>query len=367
MIPEKKILSMAAHPLASDLEEIFFRLGPLWEEFRGQSIFLTGGTGFFGKWLLESFVRANHRLSLGLQVLVLTRNKARLLTELPYLAQEKAIRFMHGDVRTFTFPEEKFSYVIHMATTSAEATFSGEKPLEKFTTSVMGTQRVLEFTARCGASKLLLTSSGNAYGPIPSGLAAINENHIGAPDLENPVASALGEGKRAAELLSRIYSANHGFEVKICRCFSFIGPYLQTDIHYAAGNFIRDAAAGNPIHIRGDGTPIRSFLYPTDMIVWLMTLLLRAPSGRLYNLGSEEAISIRALAERIALRSGSEVIIDGTRNNLPTSSPDSYVPSISRIINEHGVIREVSLDVAIDRTLEFHKKHSASGKPRIWK
>lgn len=355
-MPEQNAPSCPKHPLASDLDEILTRLSPLWEEFRGQSIFLTGGTGFFGKWILESLLWADRRLSLGLRVMVLTRDKARLLAELPYLAGEKSISFLPGDVRNFCFPEDRFAYVIHMATTSAEATYRGEPPLEKFTTSVMGTQRVLEFTARCGASKLLLTSSGNAYGPIPCGLSAITENHVGAPDIENPVVSALGEGKRAAELLARIYADTHGFEAKICRCFTFMGPYLQTDIHYAAGNFIRDAAAGQPIRIRGDGTPIRSFLYPTDMIVWLMTMLLRAPSGRLYNLGSEEAISIRELAERIAQRSGSKVIIEGEKTRLATSSPDSYVPSLDRIRNELGVIREVSLNAAIDRTLDFQRR-----------
>ena len=355
MITEKSPVP-TAHPLANDLEEIFLRVGHLWEEFRGKSIFITGGTGFFGKWLLESLVWANRHLDLDLRILVLTRNQTALLDELPHLSFEKEISFLNGDVRTFSFPAEKFSYVIHMATTSAEATFIGETPLEKFTTSALGTQRVLEFTAKCGARKFLLTSSGNAYGPISGGNTSISENHSGAPDIEDPISSALGEGKRAAELLTRIYSANHGFEAKICRCFTFIGPYLQTNFHYAAGNFIRDAVVGKQIRVRGDGTQLRSFLYPTDLIVWLLNVLLRAPSGRLYNLGSDEAISIGELAKRIAHRSGNEVLIEGTKKNVATSSPDCYVPSIDRILNELGLNREVSLDTAIDRTLAFQKR-----------
>lgn len=355
MIPESPP-AINPHPLARDLDEIFGRVGNLWEEFRGQSIFITGGTGFFGKWLLESLIWANRLLALDCRILVLTRDQTRLLAELPHLAAEKPVRFLHGDVRSFTFPDEKFSYVIHMATTSAEATFGGEKPLEKFTTSAFGTQRVLEFTARCGATKFLLTSSGNAYGPISGVNGPVSETHPGAPDIENPVSSALGEGKRAAELLTRIYSENFGFEAKICRCFTFLGPYLQTDLHYAAGNFIRDAAAGKPIRVRGNGTPLRSFLYPTDLIVWLINLLFRAPSGRLFNIGSEETISIGALAESIARRSGSKVIIEGGKASLATSSPDTYVPSIFRIMHELGLSREVSLDEAIDRTIAFQKK-----------
>ncbi len=353
--------SQTNHRLAGDLDEIFHRVGNLWEEFRGRGIFVTGGTGFFGKWLLDSLLWADRRLSLDLRILVLTRDPGRLLAELPHLAGGKTIRFLTGDVRDFTFPDEKFSYVIHMATTSAEATFGGEKPLEKFTTSALGTQRVLEFAARYGVEKFLLTSSGNAYGPVTGKTTAITEDHPGAPDITAPVSSALGEGKRAAELLARIYSDNHGFEAKICRCFTFLGPYLQTDLHYAAGNFIRDAVAGKPIRIHGDGTPLRSFLYPTDLIVWMMNLLLRGKSGRLYNIGSEEAVSIGTLAEKIARLSGSKVIVEGAQTQLATSSPNTYVPSIARIVNELGVSREISLDTAITRTLSFHhnKTHFA--------
>lgn len=354
LLPESSP-SRTAHPLAQDLQEILLRTGDLWEELRGQSVFITGGTGFFGKWLLESLVWANHRLALGVRIMVLTRDKAHVLKELPHLAEEKTLRFLHGDIRTFSFPAEKFSHVIHMATTSAEATFSGEKPLEKFTTSCFGTQRVLEFTARCGARKFLLTSSGNAYGPIAGQTEAITEDNPGAPDIENPISSALGEGKRTAELLTRIYANDYGFEAKICRCFTFIGPYLQTDLHYAAGNFIRDAVAGKPIRIRGDGTPLRSFLYPTDLIVWLLNLLFRAPSGRLYNVGSDETVSVGKLAEKIAARTGTGVVIENQIRHLATSSPDSYVPSISRIKRELGLTVEVDLDMAIDRSIAFYK------------
>ena len=347
---------MSTHRLADDLEEIFYRAGDFWEAFRDRRVFVTGGTGFFGKWLLESLVWADHHLSLGLRVVVLTRDPWRLKAELPHLAASRAISFITGDVRTFSFPDEKFAYVFHLATTSAEATFAGEGPLEKFTTSAYGTQRVLEFAARCGVEKFLLTSSGNAYGPARAPGALLAEDDRLAPDIECPESSALGEGKRASELLARIFSGTYGFEVKLCRCFSFIGPYLQTDLHYAAGNFIRDAVCGRPVQVKGSGRPLRSFLYPTDLIVWLLTLLFRGVSCRLYNVGSDEVVSIRELAEKIARASGGSVVIEGDETRLATSSPDVYVPSISRITSELGVRREVSIETAIARTLAFHSK-----------
>lgn len=341
--------------LAGDLEEIVSRLAPKLKELRGERLFITGGTGFFGKWLLETLAWVNKRLAADISATVLTRNNGRFLEQMPQLAGNGAISFVHGDIRNFSFPPGHFSHLIHMATTSAEATFADEPPLEKFTTTVQGTQRVLEFAARCGAGKILLTSSGNAYGPVTDHPLPVSEEYPGAPDITRPVASALGEAKRAAELLARIHAGMNTYEVKICRCFTFIGPYLQTDIHYAAGNFIRDAINGGPIRVRGNGTPVRSFLYPTDLLVWLLTILFDAPSGRLYNVGSSEPVSIGELAGKIAGQAGCRAIIENSSDEKETSSPDYYFPETTRIVKELKVEQTVDLDTAITRTLNYYR------------
>lgn len=341
--------------LAGDLEEIVSRLAPKLKELRGERLFITGGTGFFGKWLLETLAWVNKRLAADISATVLTRNSGRFLEQMPQLAGNGAIGFVHGDIRNFSFPPGHFSHLIHMATTSAEATFADEPPLEKFTTTVQGTQRVLEFATRCGAGKILLTSSGNAYGPVTDHPLPVSEEYPGAPDITRPVASALGEAKRAAELLARIHAGMNTYEVKICRCFTFIGPYLQTDIHYAAGNFIRDAINGGPIRVRGNGTPVRSFLYPTDLLVWLLTILFDAPSGRLYNVGSSEPVSIGELAGKIAGQAGCSATIENSSDEKETSSPDYYFPETTRIVKELKVEQTVDLDTAIIRTLNYYR------------
>jgi nucleoside-diphosphate-sugar epimerase len=333
---------------AADLEDILARTEGLWEEVRGQRLFVTGGTGFFGKWLIGSLLHINRRLDLKAQVWVLTRQSGPM-------EEIEGLTWVHGDGRDFVFPTGSFSHIVHAAATSAVATFSGEPPLAKVDNVVGGTRRVLEFAAACGARKFLLTSSGSAYGPMPAGRQAFNEDDLGAPDLADPIGSALGESKRMAELLVRAYANSCGFDAKIARCFSFIGPYLPLDLHYAIGNFIRDALAGGPVVVTGDGSPIRSWLYMTDLIVWLWTLLFRGTSNRMYNVGSDEAVPIAEAARRVASLTGTKVRFLGTRAAAPTASTSIYVPEVRRIDTELGLRRMIPLDEAIDRTVSFYR------------
>ncbi|MDB6024805.1 MAG: epimerase, partial [Verrucomicrobiales bacterium] len=255
--------SRDVNPLADDLDLVLTHTKGLWEELRGQKIFITGGTGFFGVWLLESFVWANEHLNLKAEALVLTRDIEKFAQKSPQLAKKSCLRFIAGDIRDFAFPSEQFAFVIHAAT-DASAKLNDENPLLMLATVVEGTRRALDFAVHCGAKKFLLASSGAVYGSQPQDLVHVPEEFSGGPNQSDP-RSAYGEGKRMAELLCAIYAKQIGIEAKIARCFAFVGPHLPLDSHFAIGNFIRDAMSGGPILIKGDGTPERSYLYAADL------------------------------------------------------------------------------------------------------
>ncbi|NQT30026.1 MAG: NAD(P)-dependent oxidoreductase [Candidatus Saganbacteria bacterium] len=338
------------NPLTDDLNHIIKHTQGLWEDLRGKRLFITGGTGFFGCWLLESFAWANKNLNLNASAVVLTRNPNAFVKKVPHLASNPAIQFHVGDIRDFDFPPGEFSYIIHAAATSARATFNSEDPLTKFDTVVAGTRHILDFAVKCGAKNFLLTSSGAVYGKQPANMTHTLEDYCGAPDPTNP-GSAWGESKRAAEFLCSYYSSKYGLKTKIARCFVFVGPYLPLDIHYAIGNFIRDGLEGGPIKVNGDGTPYRSYLYAADLAIWLWTILLKGKSCRAYNVGADDAITISDLAKVVAKVFKKPMEIKIAKQPLSQQPPSRYVPAVGRVLAELNLKQTIGLKDAIYRTV----------------
>jgi nucleoside-diphosphate-sugar epimerase len=332
-----------------DLEHILEHTLGLREDLRGGRLFVTGGTGFFGRWMLESFLRANDRLSLGADATVLTRDPRRFAEAAPHVAGHAAVRLHSGDVKTFDFPETEYTHVLHMATEAGP----GMTPSRSFQTAIAGTERVLALAALRGARKLLLTSSGAVYGTQPPDCERLSEDYIGAPRPED-VSAGYGHGKRAAEYLCSVAAAQTGLQVKIARCFAFVGPLLPLDANFAIGNFIRDALYRDQIEVIGDGTARRSYLYAADLAVWLWTILIRGESGRPYNVGSEADLRISDLALLVArvVRPGTPVrVAEVAAAGVPAAR---YVPSTARAAHELGVRGRVTLDEAVLRTADWY-------------
>ena len=298
-------------------------------------IFITGGTGFFGKSMLDYRLRHPDWEWAQAEWVILSRAPERFAEAYPQLAQQEGISFVAGDVRDFAIPQGPFDAIIHAAT-SAVTTLSDEEM-----TSVIldGARRMVDFAKTTGCRTILFTSSGAVYGPRTEPAAE--------SDACDPT-TAYGKGKLAAERLL----VESGFDIKIARCFAFVGPYLNRGIHFAIGNFIQDCLDGKPITINGDGTPLRSYLYADDLMEWLFAILERGEPGRPYNVGSDHAISILELAERVrrVLGTRNEIVVKGRPE--AGAMPSVYVPEIGRAQGELGLSVSVSLDEAIRRTVE---------------
>jgi nucleoside-diphosphate-sugar epimerase len=333
-------------------------LAPIWQqvatsitEIDSSRLFITGGTGFFGCWLLESLRYAKKHLGLRTEVVVLTRDPGAFAKKMPHLVKMPGLTLWSGDVVNFTYPTGPFTHVIHAAT-EASASLNQEQPLIMLDTIVEGTRRVLDFSVQLNVRKFLLTSSGGIYGTQPPTLSHIDETYYGAPDPLN-LTSAYGLGKRMAEHLCMIYSNQYGFDVKIARCFAFVGPYLPLTTHFAIGNFIHNAGQHHPIQIMGDGSPYRSYLYASDLVVWLWTILCQGESGRAYNVGSEEAINLASLAKLVAKSAQVELPIVIAKKPDPDVLPARYVPQTQRAQKELQLKQTVNLEDSIQRTLRW--------------
>jgi nucleoside-diphosphate-sugar epimerase len=341
----------------SDLESITGTAAADLDQWRGARLLVTGATGFFGRWLVESFDHANTTLGLGASLVGIAGPDEDIAATVPHLLNLPQVEIVTADIRNLRAairPRDTgpFDAIIHAAI-QVDASSYASAPLPTIETGILGSWEVFELAHAAQSKRVLFLSSGGVYGAQPSTVERMNEGQTTSLDPTDP-ASAYGESKRAAETLAACYHRQYGLDMVIARPFSFVGPALPLDRHFAIGNFIRDALGGGPIAITSDGRPLRSYLYPTDLVVALWALLARGTAGRAYNIGSEEAIALSDVAQRVAAAAGASVKIQ-VRGN-PTDGPvPRYLPDTTRIRQELGVQPMVSLDTAIARTIAWHR------------
>jgi nucleoside-diphosphate-sugar epimerase len=302
------------------------------ETFSGKCVFVTGGTGVIGKWLLEFLVRLNAQIS------VLSRNPDLFVTCHREFAGSPNIKFVKGDIRNFSFPRGHFDCVIHgAAPVTSEITDS-----EFSSIVVLGTARVLKFANFAKAKRFLYLSSGAVYGMQPPNIDCIPETYPC-----NPI-TAYGKGKLEAEELC----LGSPLEVVVARCFSFSGPLIPTNGRFAIGEFIGSCLRNEPIKIKGDGESVRSYMFASDLVEWLLVLLSKGKAGETYNVGSPYPISILDLATAIHsfFGKGNEVVVAGKQDFKGTSR--RYVPCVSKANSEMELEQRISLYETICKTVE---------------
>lgn len=309
------------------------------KSFDGKHIFLTGGTGFFGKSILDMLKKGFLSKSC---FTILSRDPEAFLRRNPEYSGMDRVRFIKGDIRDFVFPFGKFDGMIHGATPAVTTL----QPGEMRNIILEGSKRVLEFARYAEIPRLLFISSGAVYGPLPSGVLKAVETLPCAPVTEYGIAKLEAEDMFFSSGISSVAA----------RCFAFIGPRLDLNIHFAVGNFLRNCLNGEEIIIKGDGTPLRSYLYADDLVQWLFTIMARGNSGESYNVGSPEAISIAELAAAVATHFDPAPSGRICRKPIPGAVPEIYVPDVSKAMNELGVKVNISFSEAVELCKNFHRK-----------
>ena len=203
-------------------------------------IFMTGGTGFFGRALLRYWMVRKELGSFGEEVGILTRSPQAFLDSYPEFSKLSWLKLIEGDVLDYsTLPKNfKIDRIIHAATESTNgASLTAFKTYNDIT---VGAKNILNFAVQNNVRRLILTRSGAVYGPQPGSLDKIPEDYLGRTDPLLP-SSAYGFGKSAAEHLCCLYRDKYDLQTVIARCFAFVGPDLPLTAHYAMGNFVHDA------------------------------------------------------------------------------------------------------------------------------
>ncbi|MDB5799551.1 MAG: dTDP-glucose 4,6-dehydratase [Rhodocyclales bacterium] len=337
----------------SDLKHVLEQTPEFWSQHQGVRIFVTGGSGFIGSWLLELVLYANRMHDAGMQVVALSRDPERARIVMPHLFEDASLSWVRGDAQDFAWPDGAFDMCIHAAADVADPARAADHR-RVFDTAVLGTRRVLDFAEHAGVHRFLFTSSGAVYGPQPPSLARMPEDFLNAPDVLD-ARTAYGQGKRAAEWQVAERARSSAGKFSIARIFALLGPRLPLDGTLAAGNFIRDALAGQPILVRGDGTAVRSYLYMADACVWLLRMMSHESPLLACNLGSEEEVSIARLAAQVEELSGSKGGVRIMEQAVPDVLPQRYVPDTQRTRKVLRIGNMTSLHEALDRTIKWQR------------
>jgi UDP-glucuronate decarboxylase len=326
------------------------------------TLFLTGGTGFFGRSVLRYLMKLEGECRNPFSaVTVFTRNPGAFLEKYPEFSGLPWLDFFGGDILggLEDFPAGRsYTHLVHAA---ADSTLGPRMDaIERFDQIVQGTRNVLDFAVMNGVSRLLFTSSGGVYGALPEGMSRVPESFTGMPDPMNS-ANAYGVAKRTSEHLCALYGSQHRIEVVVARCFAFVGPDLPLDVHFAIGNFIRDALTRPEITVKGNGTPLRSYLYQDDLAEWLLTMLLNGKPLTAYNLGSDATVSIAEVASLVRdLVSPDKPVRFLKQDGSDEKSRSVYVPDIGLAGKELGLSVNISLQDAIVRTVNEINRRSVS-------
>ena len=286
----------------------------LFEPLRSSSVLVTGATGLIGSMLLKTLHAANTAHGLGLRLIGQIRDPA------------KAARIfgdVAGDLELTTALDVPCSFVVHTLSPTSSRYFI-EHPVETVRTSVESTIAVLESAVKSGASVVYL-SSMEQYG-VPSEAGAImTEDRLGTIDHLN-IRSAYSESKRLCECLCASYASEYGVNVKIARLAQTFGAGVPETDNRMPVQFARAAAEGRDIVLHTQGRSIMNFVYLTDALGGILTLLSGGAAGHAYNVCNDgETRSVRDIAELVARQVAGGRI--GVRVEIPEGSM-GYAPDV---------------------------------------
>ena len=324
------------------------------------SLLVIGGSGFFGKSILDAYKR-DLLLPWNIdRIEVVARKASHLVLSNPELTSSSV--FLYDlDITNCTYLPVA-DYVIHAAA-STDARNYLSKPEEEKKNIQLGTVNFCKLAKQfLKNSKILYASSGAVYGQQPVTMSQIDESY----ELQD--LSTLDPGKRDYAAAKRDGESfiqelgNQGFDVAIARCFAFVGLYLPRDQHFAIGSFIEDGLRGRPISVNAQHAVYRSYLYADNLVSWLMTICAKStPKCPIVNVGADEAILIGDLAKRVGDAFGPKTDVP----QLTSQAIDRYVPSITKAL-EMGCKQPFSLNEAINKTIHAIKIYNSKNEYKTY-
>lgn len=254
---------------------------------------ITGGAGFIGSHLAEALLNHDN------DVIVLDNLSTGRYENIEHLLKERNLEFVEGDILDINLVDklvEKIDTVFHLAA-AVGVDLIVKKPLESLTTNIKGSEIVLDAALRY-RKKILITSTSEIYGKNVNGPLKEDDDRI----LGSPLKTrwSYSTAKAVDEMLAYIYWKEKKLPTVIVRLFNTVGPRQTGTYGMVMPRFILQALKNEPITVHGTGKQTRCFLHVKDVVGALIKLVADPKAiGEVFNIGSQEEISIEQLAKEI--------------------------------------------------------------------
>lgn len=313
------------------------------EYLRNSKISVLGGSGFTGTWIVSFLDFANDALNLNIEVIVPTRDEILAKRKLR-ITQDSIIKLLKVDYcKTTEVDYQESKFFIVGATPTNKFTGSHDDSKIKLATK-NSVSSVIKFAQKVDwTPNVINLSSGAVYGE------QVN-THQPEKDIELKSLSLNQYSLSKINAEFELQKSNTRGELSYSspRLFAFLGPHLPMEAHFAIGNFLNDCLNGNNISVNGNPQTTRSYLYPTDLVMWLIKLLVK-PTNLPLNFGSDKSMTMKEIANNLS------VTFDGRK--IEYRNPDSpishYVPSIENTKKYLGVSQSVSFSEGIERWIKW--------------
>ncbi len=284
---------------------------------------------------------------------------------LAHLTGNPKFLFIRHDVSNFIFVPGKVDAVMHFASPASpnpESPYGYTNlPIQTMKAGALGTHNMLG-VARAHKARFLLASTSEIYGdPLEH---PQRESYWGHVDPIG-VRSVYDEAKRFAEALTTAYHGYHKIDTRIVRIFNTYGPRMRLDDGRVVPNFIQQALRGEPLTVYGDGSQSRCFTHVDDSVRAAVALMESDRAvGEVFNVGSSEEVTIRALAERIRriTGSGSELQLVPYEVAYTENFEDMQrrVPSLDKIHATIGFAPQYTLEETLAAVVRYHQSLRAA-------
>ncbi len=304
---------------------------------------ITGGAGFLGSHLSERM------LQYGWEVVCLDNFVTGRPENVRHLLPDEGFQLVHCDVTNYIHVPGPIDAVLHFASPASPVDYLA-LPIETLKVGSIGTLNALGL-ARAKGARFLMASTSEAYGDPQ--LHPQPEEYWGNVNPVGPRA-VYDEAKRYAEALTAAYRRTHGVDTAIARIFNTYGPRMRPNDGRAIPTFIRQALAGEPITVAGDGSQTRSLCYVDDLVEGIHRLLRSDIAGPV-NLGNDSEVTVLELAERVrTLCGGNSEICSVPR---PEDDPTVRRPDVAKARELLVWQASVPLETGLRRTIEWFREH----------